>query len=293
MPACVEPALAEKLKGRVTSVIHREDVVPRLSFTNLMKLREQFNRDDEKEWCRQQIEKDVECLWRYVGWPKGDKDKLLEEVQGVKSAGSQATPGSGDDRARGGAGVSARNIAGDLVCPGYVIHLRERPESGQYEAALTDMTDPLLQRIMVSARSFRDHNMQGYLDVFRGLRLRARLTPPPPSPTASASAPTGASGGGSGCGGAAGGDGRAAEHAVDAEGNWRPCSICLRDVCEISILKSDAHRALATKNCKDCGRICCAECAPAGDVLPDFSRELWATRTLNDERVVLPQLGQP
>lgn len=45
-----------------------------------------------------------------------------------------------------------------------------------------------------------------------------------------------------------------------------------RDVCEVSVLKSEAHRALATKHCKDCGCICCAECAPAGDLLPDFSR---------------------
>ena len=55
--------------------------------------------------------------------------------------------------------------------------------------------------------------------------------------------------------------------------------------------KSDAHRAKAIKHCMQCGRICCMDCAPAADKLPDLSRELWATRRTNDRRIVLPELG--
>ena len=49
-PACVSPELSVKLQPFVTSVIHREDLVPRLSFSNLVRLRSHFNRPEEKEW---------------------------------------------------------------------------------------------------------------------------------------------------------------------------------------------------------------------------------------------------
>lgn len=138
MPACVEPALAMRLQGRVTSVIHREDAVPRLSFTNLMKLREQFNREEEKEWCRLQIERDAECLWQYVGWPMSEMDKekkkLLQQMQppAAKAAPAGARPPEGAQfppavaalealktpgTVAPGASAGARNIAGDLVRP--------------------------------------------------------------------------------------------------------------------------------------------------------------------------------
>ena len=38
------------------------------------------------------------------------------------------------------------------------------------------------------------------------------------------------------------------------------CAVCERDVCEMLIFKSDAHRAKAIKHCMQCGRICCMDC---------------------------------
>jgi hypothetical protein len=68
------------------------------------------------------------------------------------------------------------------------------------------------------------------------------------------------------------GKGRTLVNAVDEQGNFRPCSVCDRDVCDVYILKSDASRASATKHCMQCGLICCVECAPAGDQIPDYTQ---------------------
>ena len=81
------------------------------------------------------------------------------------------------------------------------------------------------------------------------------------------------------------------ESAVDDSGNWRACHVCDRDVCDMLIFKSDAHRAKAIKHCMQCGKVCCMDCAPANEKLPDLSRELWAIRQTPDRRIVLPELG--
>ena len=89
--------------------------------------------------------------------------------------------------------------------------------------------------------------METYTRVLRGIALRKRLEPTT--------------------------HGRVQmQAAVDKTGAYRPCAVCMRDVCDIMILKSDAHRVTATKHCMLCGCICCVECASASDRVPDFDK---------------------
>ncbi len=89
--------------------------------------------------------------------------------------------------------------------------------------------------------------MDSYTSVLRGIALRKRLEPTTL--------------------------GRVyMQAAVDEAGAYRPCAVCMRDVCDIMILRSDAHRAAATKNCMQCGCICCVECVAGGDSVPDFNK---------------------
>ena len=39
------------------------------------------------------------------------------------------------------------------------------------------------------------------------------------------------------------------ESAVREDGSWRACAVCERDVVDMLIFKSDAHRAKAIKHC--------------------------------------------
>ncbi len=151
-------------------------------------------------------------------------------------------------------------MLGDLVAPGRVVHLRQDASTGYYKAVVTDHSDPELQWIKMQQRAIDDHYIESYLNVIRGLKLRGQVT-------------------------------RRLESAVADDGSWRACGVCERDVCAMLIFKSDAHRAKALKHCMKCGKICCMDCAPAGDKLPDLSRELWATRLTTDKRIALPELG--
>jgi len=160
-------------------------------------------------------------------------------------------------------------VAGDLVIPGKIIYLRQHLETGQYEAILTDHAHPDLQRIMLAVQSVEDHYLDSTLTVLRGLCYR-RFDPF----TGDEKRPK-----------------RKLQSAKDEAGSWRPCSVCKRDPAELYILRSDAHRANATHHCGRCGMIVCVECCPAGDKVPDFYKELWATRKLEDKRVVMSELG--
>ena len=291
-PACVSPELSVKLQPFVTSVIHREDMVPRLSFSNLVRLRSHFNRPEEKEWCSKQIDIDYDNFWSYVGWSADEKkqremreaeEQAAQELAAAEAARKPPSPAVSAAAAaaaaadvsfaaamEGHSGDSAGTVTGvfgDLVVPGKVVHLREDPSTGCYKASITDYADPELQWIKVQLRSIDDHYIKSYLYVIRGLKIRARIPESACQVT------------------------RRVQEAVDAEGNWRVCHVCERDVCDMLIFKSDAHRAKAIKHCMQCGKICCMDCAPANDKLPDLSRELWATRRSPDRRIVLPELG--
>lgn len=295
-PACVSPALSVLLQPYVTSVCHREDMVPRLSFSNLVRLRSHFNRPEEKEWCSQQIAIDYENFWSYVGW-SADEKKQREMREAEEMAAAEAAANSQSDAGAEktlpavmgavckeemyqrqmlstelqGRGVEALNhgktFLGDLVVPGRVVHLREDAATGCYKAVVTDHSDADLQWIKVQLRAIDDHYIKSYLQVIRGLKLRARIPRGESDVT------------------------RRFESAANEDGSWRACSICERDVCDMLIFKSDAHRAKAIKHCMQCGRVCCMDCAPAADKMPDLSRELWATRRTADRRIVLPELG--
>ena len=164
------------------------------------------------------------------------------------------------ERGASGGALKGHSVLGDLVAPGRVVHLRQDASTGCYKAVVTDHSDPELQWIKMQQRAIDDHDIKSYLHVIRGLKLRRQVT-------------------------------RRLESAVADDGSWRACAVCEHDVCEQLIFKSDAHRAKALKHCIQCGRICCMDCAPAADKLPNLSRELWATRLTDDYRIALPELG--
>lgn len=150
-PACVSQELSLKLQPFVTTVIHREDMVPRLSFSNLMRLRSHFNRPEEKEWCSRQIEMDYENFWTYVGWSADEKKQRemreAEDAQAAADAAASQSLAAGAVQATAAEAFAAtseglpihranfcvKNLLGDLVVPGQVIHLREDAATGCYQ----------------------------------------------------------------------------------------------------------------------------------------------------------------
>jgi hypothetical protein len=176
------------------------------------------------------------------------------------AATAAAPPQPAAAEAAAGGALKGHHVLGDLVAPGRVVHLRQDASTGCYKAVVTDHSDPELQWIKMQERAIDDHYIKSYLHVIRGLKLRGKVT-------------------------------RRLESAVADDGSWRACAVCARDVCERLIFQSDAHRAKALKHCMECGKICCMDCAPAADKLPNMSRELWATRCTADKRIALPELG--
>jgi hypothetical protein len=157
--------------------MRREDMVPRLSFSNLLRLRTHFNRPEEKEWCRKQIDIDYENFWSYVGWTADEKKQRemreAEELAVAQEAAAEdaaaashlstAAAAAVAAEAAGGGEASAsgqgrfRNILGDLVVPGQLIHLREDPATGCYRACMAAFDDAELQWIKVQLRAIDDH----------------------------------------------------------------------------------------------------------------------------------------
>ena len=174
--------------------------MPRLSFSNLLRLRTHFNRPEEKEWCRKQIDLDYDNFWSYVGWTADEKKQRemreAEELAAAQEAAAQdasaaslkaaqdasaaslkpplttptTRPASSSAAAAAAAAAAAegfqtsaseqggfRNILGDLVVPGQLIHLREDPETGCYRACMAAFDDPELQWIKVQLRAIDDH----------------------------------------------------------------------------------------------------------------------------------------
>ena len=194
-PACVSKELSLKLQPFVTSVIHREDMVPRLSFSNLVRLRSHFNRPEEKEWCRRQIDIDYENFWSYVGWSADEKkqgemreaeEQAAQELAAQEAARTPPSPAISAAAAAAAAAdasfaasaevessvtgsgprdatrpmsqtIGGHEVFGDLVVPGKVIHLREEASTGCYKAHVTNYSDPELQWIKVQLRSIHHH----------------------------------------------------------------------------------------------------------------------------------------
>ena len=180
-----------------------------------------------------------------------------------------------------------------LVVAGRVVLLHGR--EGSTRAVAGDSRLPTLRRVVVSQRAVSDHNMDRYAMALRSVwRARGHVpTTTPPVRFAPARTPT---------------------------GQWKACNVCGSDVIWVCAFgtsdaslttrtqasapacmyvlttapspptgTSDASRVGATHNCRGCGHVVCAFCAPAGDrVAGDALGEFL---TLPDRRCPLPSRG--
>lgn len=72
-------------------------------------------------------------------------------------------------------------------------------------------------------------------------------------------------------------------------GAWARCSVCDSDPCWPYISSSDAARSMAVHNCRACGQVVCCVCAPAGDKIP--ADGIGKLETLRDQSISMPFIG--
>lgn len=264
-PPCVSEELAQRLEQRVLSVVHRDDLVPRLSDANCAVLAKDLVADDAN--FKRRLAVDRKCI--------ADRIRTLGKANAMRHDGdeSPSAPSATDDSS------AAKDVraepAGDevvvvkLVVPGSVLYLKGLDASYQAVVGTHATLANELGRIVASSHAVDDHAMEAYLGALRTVRWTApdfvleRLRPPPFLPAA-----------------------RLDEDSVA----YAPCAVCGSDVTWTSFAPgSDAARAASTHHCRACARVVCCFCAPAGDVVPGDG--IASTIRLHDRRLSLPSLG--
>lgn len=186
-PACVDVSAAGKM-DRVTSVVLRDDIVPRASvaavYQKLLRLRKtNWEEMAEGSWIEESFKTDV-CSREFIldkatGWARDSmrdihkKNLTREPLKEVEIA--------------------------HLAAPGNIVHLyqREYDKEGSYAAALVEYDNPVLE-IQGSYSMLADHAIEGYRDALLEINEASCVLspvskhtphgdhpPPPPPPPAS------------------------------------------------------------------------------------------------------------
>mmetsp|Transcript_9579 Transcript_9579/g.30663 ORF Transcript_9579/g.30663 Transcript_9579/m.30663 type:complete len:485 (+) Transcript_9579:244-1698(+) len=259
-PACVSPDLADALRPRVLTVVHRDDLVPRLSDANCAVLARDLVADDAD----------------YKRRLAADKLALAEHLKTLGKANAMAPPANDAPSPRAPVAADVPRADDRLVVPGRILYLDTL--SGSYRARLGDHRSLAehLDRVVVSSRAVEDHHIEAHLNALRQARwANDDLPPPRPRPPFQPAV-----------------DPRNAAYV--------PCAVCGSNTTWTSIAPgSDSARAAATHHCRACGAVVCAFCAPAADLLatdglgqtiqlPDRRLSLPAVRFFTPVRVCHP-----
>lgn len=292
MPAVASEEIASALASGciVTAVVNHYDIVPRLSWQNMMGLAVELG--EFQDMASAELDRDMASYKAYAkslgaaSRRGGSGDALSDLDSGLQAEAQNAdvdrvmaeldlSPTAARQQQDQGSGQPPSSALKEhirLVPPGRIIYLHDT-DGGVMEAYCTDHTLPLLREIKLMSDCVLDHYNKSYFAVLRTLR-HARVT----AGTMSRALPIRLEQ-----------SLRIAPLKDPATGNWNPCSVCREDTTWPYICKSSSARAGATHHCKACGSIVCSVCAPAGDSIPDDGLNQYVS--VDDLRIPLPLMG--
>ena len=291
-PPCVGEQLstALRLDGLVVTMVHRDDIIPRISSQNLKQLADEVKHfaPQGAAWMREdqrRLERYARTIGRegVMGGEGGDQSSLVEggalPPQTAKDDCKEALldpPTEGKGGEEGGVADPYEEVAHEdekadgglaydppLVVAGAIVHLTK--SSGSYRATLCDHSLPCLRRIDLYRNAVDDHHMSSHIRSIRMLKMVY-------DPSSTISAPP------------------TWQPVFDPPTQtWARCSVCRSDPTWPYITNGVACRALVYHHCRACGKVVCVMCAPAGDYIPDVG--VGNYQQLKDFRIPIPSLG--
>ncbi|KAJ8608390.1 hypothetical protein CTAYLR_008154 [Chrysophaeum taylorii] len=256
-PACVSPCLADALKDRVLSVVHRDDLVPRLSDSNCAALARDLVSDDAN--FKRRLAEDKALLAKHLK-DLGKANAMMHDQNNTPLADESPSEAPEDDDKYLELESPPARDEERLVVPGRILYLRQKDAS--YAPVLGDHNslNTHLNHIIVAPRAVDDHHIEAHLDALRAARWARGRTPARRTPPSFKRPAT------------------------------TNCACCGSDVTWTNISPgSDSARASATHHCRACGEVVCAFCAPAGDAVAGDG--IAQTLKLQDRRISLPSMG--
>ena len=234
-PPCVDARLASMLKTAVVSVVHNDDVVPRLSSANFRRLASDVVADEPQ--YRVRLAADKAAYTEYVTTlgktqamshaEEADEPLADPAAEDPSEGGGGGRGGRGGGRGGGGppstaaAAEHGESVSEDqLAVPGVVVFFEGREAAAR--AVVGDHRLMALARINVTQRAVSDHKMAAYGSVLRVVWHRRGHTPQPRPPAPFAPV------------------------VATAAGTWTPCAVCGSDVIWTAMARgSDALRVQA------------------------------------------------
>ena len=290
-PACVDENFAETLDAFVLSVVHRDDLIPRLSDTNCAKLAKELVDDDNNYRARYEADKDsikkhITTLGKVMPMQHKDGDDRdlaeakhqhpeqitsdLEEENKAQTTTTTTTVIREKTTPRSSSTTTTSSSTSEeklprLVPPGRILYLKSRDATYDAVAGGFEAFEADIGHIIVTPRAVDDHMMPAHVGALRAARwARGRLPQRAKPPVF--------------------------RRGLDAKGQFLPCYCCGSDTTWTSWTSgSDAARAAATHHCRGCGNVVCAFCAPAGDEIAGDG--IGQTLRLPDLRLSLPSFG--
>ena len=295
-PPCMSTNLATAMTADNTliSIVHREDPVSRLTIFSLMDLADEM-REFEAE-AHMLYESDAEAIKKYslsLGKSSAMTDACDEAPAAEGTAAKKKSSAPPEERTRTEEAniqetLEARRSSTErLYIGGKVIALFQ--DNGLNRASLVSHDHPWLLRFRLStSRLLSDHKLHNYVNAIRSIKMQYNIllasSPPQPGVT---TAPALRS--------------SKIQESLIAQGSeelvsarsplstFSRCSVCDCPPTWMYILKSAAALSRVAHNCRACGKVVCAVCAPAGDEIPDEGVN--KKQSLPDRRLPLPGVG--
>jgi hypothetical protein len=280
-PPCVGEILSDALgrDGLVVCMVHRDDIIPRLSPQNVKQLAfevKQFG-PQAKVWMKEdqaRLERYARTIGKEGVMGASPRDAKAVEEESLAVHAQEEVADMKENREEDGKESECEDEDDDgsyrwvpMVVPGCIVHLTKN--DGAYRATLCTHRLPCLRRIDLYRNTVDDHHMSSHI---RSIRMLKMISSSADTATAVARKPP------------------AWQPVRDPCTNkWARCSVCHSDPTWPYITNGDACRALVYHHCRACGKVVCVMCAPAGDSIPDVG--VGQFQQLKDFRIPIPSLG--
>ena len=321
-PPCVDSSLGDAILSDdlFLSVVHRDDLVPRLTRQSLEHLADQVkeysveakrlrNEDTEslktyaltyglaKDMGEGNCTANTNCLNNEEADDQlnsGDMGLLLvdddddsgdDDGKNCEKNISNGSESNTEDSRMNDCKNSSFNDDPALVVPGKIIYLYF--SQGGYRATLCNYRLGAFSEIIPIQSAVRNHYMRSHIEAMRSLRLGncfsscERVSPPTWQPIYENKDV-------SDCNSPSSlksfYNSKSCENII-----WARCYVCDSDPTWPYITRSDAARGMAVHNCRSCGRVVCSVCSPSGDKIP--ADGIGKFQNLPDNRISLPFMG--